>query len=125
MRFFKSFRLLHRRTKSEGDVTAVLTAQSATQTACRSFSVQRPDPPNMTGESDSFSVDTINLTPPINELPFFDPIDLYAPLPYVTSHFFPLSTDSNIAKLEAKLATLQEENQALQADLIEITKEAA
>src|SRR5882762_1780530 len=90
MRFFKSFRLLHRRTKSEGDVTAVLTAQSATQTACRSFSVQRPDPPNMTGESDSFSVDTINLTPPINELPFFDPIDLYAPLPYVTSHFFPL-----------------------------------
>ena len=128
MRFFKSFRLLHRRTKSEGDVIAVLAAQSAAQTACGSFSAQRASfqcLPATTFGSNFPLVDAVNFTPPDSSLPFFNPIDLYASFPYTApAHLLAYSVETNTAELEAELATLREANRTLDAELVEITKEA-
>jgi hypothetical protein len=129
MRFFKSFRLLHRRTKSEGDVITVLTTQSATQTTGGIFPVQHPSHQGLldvTYESSSLFVDSVSFTPPKHPLPIFDPVDLYAPFPYATPpRLLEPSPESMIAELEAELTTLRAANRTLKADLVEIAKEAA
>jgi hypothetical protein len=126
MRFFKSFRLLHRRTKSEGDVIAVLAAQSATQTACGSLRPSHQDLLDVAFESSPLIADTGHFTPPKNALPFFDPVDLYAPFLYATPPcILGPSADPTVIRLEAELAALREANRTLEADQVEITKEAA
>jgi hypothetical protein len=127
MRFFKSFRLLHRRTKSEGDVVAVLAAKSAIQTAGGALPVQYSSHQGLLGttlESSSLFVDAGSFNPSKSPLPIFDPIDLYAPFPYETPpRLLESSADSRIIDLEAELAMQRRENRILKADLVEITKE--
>lgn len=128
MRFFKSFRLLHRRTKSEGDVITVLTTHSATQTTSGTLPVQHPSHQGLldvTYESTLF-VDSVSFTPPKHPLPIFDPVDLYAPFPYATPpRILEPSPESMVTELEAELTTLRAANRTLKADLVEIAKEAA
>ncbi|KIM91927.1 hypothetical protein PILCRDRAFT_97 [Piloderma croceum F 1598] len=127
MRFFKSFRLLHRRTKSEGDVVTVLAAKSAIQTTGGALPVQNFSHQGLLGmtlESGSPFVDVGSLNPSKGPLPIFDPIDLYAPFSYEPPpRLIESSADSRIIDLEAELAMQRRENRTLKADLVEITKE--
>lgn len=132
MRFFKSFRLLHRRTKSDGDVAVVLAAQSAARITPHALPVHRlsanhPGLGNFSFGESSLFIDDISFAPPTeNTLPLFDANDLFSPFSYDTAPRISGSPfDSGIIELESELATLREANRTLKADLVEITKEAA
>jgi hypothetical protein len=118
MRFFKSFRLLHRRTKSDGDVIAIL---AACKTTHDSLHPNRQSALDSTLQSNSLCGDALSFVPPL----LFDPIDLYLPPPsHATSPSAIPAASSDILNLEAELATLREANQTLKTDLAEVTKEA-
>jgi hypothetical protein len=126
MRFFKSFRLLHRRTKSEGDVVTVLAVKSAIQTTGGALPDRYCSHQGLLGmalESSPF-MDAGSFDPSKSPLPIFDPIDLYAPFSYETPpRLIESSADSRIIDLETELAMQRRENRTLKADLAEITNE--
>lgn len=122
MRFFKSFRLLHRRTKSDGDVATVVARESICQTSHDSLNTGLQNLLHSTIENSSLYIDAANFVP---AQPFFDPVDLYVSSPATSSRLVEPAVHYNVLDLEAELATLRGVNQTLKADLVEVIKEAS
>ena len=128
MRFFKSFRLLHRRTKSDGDATAHLAAQLASRPIAQDLhtlplhriSVDYPGFGNLSYGDSSLFIEDISFAPPAEALDALDTPDhddVFGP--------FSFETPPRVSSRENELETLRNANRTLKADLVEVTKEAA
>ncbi|KZP34359.1 hypothetical protein FIBSPDRAFT_6474 [Athelia psychrophila] len=131
MRFFKSFRLLHRRTKSDGDVTAVLAAQSASRPVAQDLhtlplhriSADYPALGNLSCGESSLFIEDISFAPPAEHT---TPDNETSDRDDVFGHFsFETPPRSITYSVESETIALRNTNRTLKADLVEVTKEAA
>lgn len=120
MRLFKSFRLLHRRTKSDGDIINIA-GQPTYQAIHDSLLPSRQNVLDVTLQNSSLCGDVFSLVPSLS----FNPINLYLPTPSNATSPLPSKNAaiSDILNLEAELAALREANQTLKTDLADVIKE--
>ncbi|KAH7912003.1 hypothetical protein BJ138DRAFT_851886 [Hygrophoropsis aurantiaca] len=128
MRFFKSFRLLHRRAKSENDVSALFPKLNQD---CAATPVKRSRSAQYVHESNSTSTNGSNGTPAPtfvsldHSLPSFDPAELYSPLDVPWSPVSTLPSDiasppewqERFLKLQADYTQLKDSKNSLEKDL--------
>ncbi|KAG2037443.1 hypothetical protein BDR03DRAFT_919967 [Suillus americanus] len=120
MRFFKSFRLLHRRTRSEGDVSHMVSSPpssigSSCSTGFRQIQCVRPtssSPINSSAAPVFVSLEA--------SLPSFDPAQLYQPRP---TRPLDMHTGSCIHQPESDASCLRQTNSELAADLADVTND--
>ncbi|KAG1904245.1 uncharacterized protein F5891DRAFT_36091 [Suillus fuscotomentosus] len=120
MRFFKSFRLLHRRTRSEGDVSHMISSPpSSTGSPCSMESRQiqqyvRPTSSSLVSGSAAPVFVSLEAS-----LPSFDPAQLYQPRPTPLD----MSTGNCIHQPESDVFRLRQTNTELAADLADVTND--
>ncbi|KAH7929841.1 hypothetical protein BV22DRAFT_100061 [Leucogyrophana mollusca] len=127
MRFFKSFRLLHRRTKSESDVSALFPKANHNSPAPvkRSHSAQYVQDSTSTSTSTSDGTAAPIFVSLEHSLPSFDPTELYSPLvaPWMPPAVISPNTesvavvDARFLKLQADFTQLKESKDLLEKDL--------
>ncbi|KAG1731524.1 uncharacterized protein EDB91DRAFT_722597 [Suillus paluster] len=120
MRFFKSFRLLHRRTRSEGDVSRMVSPPASSTGSSYSgeflqMQYARPTSPNPIS----------GLAAPVfvslgSSLPSFDPAQLYQPRP---THLLDTYTNNCIHPTDCDIFRLRQANADLAADLADVTND--
>ncbi|KAG2150959.1 hypothetical protein DEU56DRAFT_962568 [Suillus clintonianus] len=118
MRFFKSFRLLHRRTRSEGDVSRMASSPPSSTGSCCSMEfrqIQYTRPTFTSLISGSAAPVFVSLEA---SLPSFDPAQLYQPR---STHPLDLYTDSCTHPSESDVFRLRQTNAELAADLADVT----
>ncbi|KIJ67975.1 hypothetical protein HYDPIDRAFT_83692 [Hydnomerulius pinastri MD-312] len=123
MRFFKNFRLLHRRTKSEGDVSGLI-PKSPAQEVKHSNSAPLALYDKITPERYSGNVTAPVFLPLEMSLPSFDPCaELYLLEPARTATSPTINAVTTLSEhfmdLETKLAHLREEKASLEQDLVD------
>ncbi|KAG0693397.1 hypothetical protein DFH29DRAFT_964232 [Suillus ampliporus] len=120
MRFFKSFRLLHRRTRSEGDVSRMASSPaSSTGSSCSAEFPQiqyaRPTSSNLISGSAAPVFVSLEYS-----LPSFDPAQLYQPRP---THPLDTYTNDCIHQSDNDVFRLRQVNADLAADLADVTND--
>ncbi|KAG2355453.1 hypothetical protein BDR07DRAFT_1613664 [Suillus spraguei] len=122
MRFFKSFRLLHRRTRSEGDVSHMISSPpSSTGSSCstefRQAQYVRPTPSGLINGSAAPVFVSLEAS-----LPSFDPAQLYQPRP---TRPLDMHTASNSCTHQPEIDAfrLRQTNSELAADLADVTND--
>ncbi|KAG1809342.1 uncharacterized protein BJ212DRAFT_604069 [Suillus subaureus] len=120
MRFFKSFRLLHRRTKSEGDVSHMVSSPSSSiGSSCsmgfRQMQYVRPTSSSLINGSAAPVFVSLEAS-----LPSFDPAQLYQPRP---TRPLDMHTDGCIHQPESDTFRLRQANSELAADLADVTND--
>ncbi|KAG1746160.1 hypothetical protein EDB19DRAFT_381577 [Suillus lakei] len=120
MRFFKSFRLLHRRTRSEGDMSHMVSSPpSSTGSSCsmdfRQIQCVRPTSSSLINGSAAPVFVSLEAS-----LPSFDPAQLYQPRP---THPLDMYADNRIHQPESDVVRLRQTNVELAADLADVTND--
>ncbi|KAG1776936.1 hypothetical protein EV702DRAFT_295325 [Suillus placidus] len=121
MRFFKSFRLLHRRTRSEGDMSHMVSSPPlSTGSSCsmefRQIQYVRPSTSSSLISGPAVPV-FVSLE---TSLPSFDPTQLYQPRP---TRPLDMCTGSCIHQPEGDVFRLRQTNAELAADLADVTND--